>query len=264
MDRLYSIGDVHEMTGISVSALRYYADMKIVCPAKIDRQTGYRYYDFDDIQRLKTVGYLKKAGFSLAEITAVMEAASEEERRSLMSERMEQTKKQMNRLKERMSMMEWLTSQNPVPEEGQEGYRIHQKQMDSRRVWMTETPEVCRVEDFYRQTGELMAEEMTDFGKMRGYLLDECDFMKHRQLSIEGSFIAHGGDCVSAEKNQSFLPKGKYICMTTAIFREDKWIRALSRYFAEKDMRPRIILAVLKHKDFYNWRHSLYEVQILV
>ena len=138
--RLYSIGDVHEMTGISVSALRYYADMKIVCPAKIDRQTGYRYYDFDDIQRLKTVGYLKKAGFSLAEITAVMEAASEEERRSLMSERMEQTQKQMNRLKERMSMMEWLTSQNPVPEEGQEGYRIHQKQMDSRRIWMTETP----------------------------------------------------------------------------------------------------------------------------
>ena len=63
MDRLYSIGDVHEVTGISVSALRYYADMKIVCPAKIDRQTGYRYYDFDDIQRLKTVGYLKKAGF---------------------------------------------------------------------------------------------------------------------------------------------------------------------------------------------------------
>lgn len=61
MDRLYSIGDVHEMTGISVSALRYYADMKIVCPAKIDRQTGYRYYDFDDIQRLKTVGYLKKS-----------------------------------------------------------------------------------------------------------------------------------------------------------------------------------------------------------
>ena len=66
MTRLYSIGDVHEMTGLSVSALRYYADMKVVCPARIDRQTGYRYYDFDDIQRLKTVGYLMKAGFSLA------------------------------------------------------------------------------------------------------------------------------------------------------------------------------------------------------
>lgn len=181
-----------------------------------------------------------------------------------MSERMEQTKKQMNRLKERMSMMEWLTSQNPVPEEGQEVYRIHQKQMDSRRVWMTETPEVCRVEDFYRQTGELMAEEMTDFGKMRGYLLDECDFMKHRQLSIEGSFIAHEESQPTGDNSLSILPKGNYICMTTAIFRDDKWIRALSRYFMEKDMPPRIILAVLKHKDFYNWRHSLYEVQILV
>lgn len=87
--------------------------IEVVCPVRIDRQTGYRYYDFDDIQRLKTVGYLKKAGFSLAEITVVMEAASEEERRLLMSERMEQTQKQMKRLKERMSMMEWLTSQSP-------------------------------------------------------------------------------------------------------------------------------------------------------
>ena len=211
----------------------------------------------------KTVGYLKKAGFSLAEITVVMEAASEEERRLLMSERMEQTQKQMKRLKERMSMMEWLTSQNPAPEAGHESYRIHQKQMDSRRVWMTETAKPCDVEDFYRQTGVLMAEEMADFQKMRGYLLEETAFMEGKKLAIEGSFIS-GGDCVSAEKNQSILPKGNYICMTTAIFREDKWIRALSRYFAEKDMRPRIILAVLKHKDFYNWRHSLYEVQILV
>ena len=38
MTRLYSIGDVHEMTGLSVSALRYYADMKVVCPARIDRR----------------------------------------------------------------------------------------------------------------------------------------------------------------------------------------------------------------------------------
>lgn len=284
MDRLYSIGDVHEMTGISVSALRYYADMKIVCPAKIDRHTGYRYYDFDDIQRLKTVGYLKKAGFSLAEITAVMEAGSDEERSLLMSERLRQTEKQMKRLEEKMAMMEWLTSQNPVPEEGHESYRIHQKQMDSRRVWMTETPKACGVEEFYRQTGALMAEEMTDFQKMRGYILEEGAFMEAKQLAIEGSFISAGdgmpigmntdtaraGEKLrtagheSGEHNQSILPKGNYICMITAIFRDDKWIRALSRYFTEKDMRPRIILAVLKHKDFYNWRHSLYEVQILV
>ena len=128
---------------------------------------------------------------------------------------------------------------------------------------MTETAKPCEVEDFYRQTGVLMAEEMADFQKMRGYLLEETAFMEGKKLAIEGSFIS-GVDCVSAQKNQSILPKGNYICMTTAIFREDKWIRALSRYFAEKDMRPSIILAVLKHKDFYNWRHSLYEVQILV
>lgn len=98
---------------------------------------------------------------------------------------------------------------------------------------MTETAKPCEVEDFYRQTGVLMAEEMADFQKMRGYLLEETAFMEGKKLAIEGSFIS-GGDCVSAEKNQSILPKGNYICMTTAIFREDKWIRAISRCFAGK------------------------------
>ncbi len=263
MARLYSIGEVHEMTGISVSALRYYADMKVVCPARIDRQTGYRYYDFDDIQRLKTVGYLKKAGFSLAEISSVMEAESEEERMQLMAERMHQTERQMKRLTERLSMMEWLTSQSPA-EESHDSYRIHQQQMDSRRVWMTETSEPCSMEAFYWQTGTLMAEEMADFRKMRGYLFDEYAFMADKELAIEGGFIAHEGPHDPEESNLSILPKGNYICMTTAIFKDDKWIRALTRYFAEKDIRPRIILAVLKHKDFYNWRQSLYEVQILI
>ena len=264
MARLYSIGEVHEMTGVSVSALRYYADMKLVCPARIDPQTGYRYYDFDAIQRLKTVGYLKKAGFSLTEILTVMEAASDEQRYQLMSDRMVQTERQMERLTERLTMMHWLMSQERVPEESHDSYKIHQKQMDSRRVWMKETAKSCSIEAFYRQTGALMAEEMVDFQKMRGYLLDEMTFMKEKQLAIEGSFIVQELQPETGTNSQSILPKGSYICLTTAIFRDDKWIRALSRYFTEKDMQPRIILAVLKHKDFYNWRHSLYEVQILV
>ncbi|MGN0704742.1 MAG: MerR family transcriptional regulator, partial [Lentihominibacter sp.] len=56
MQTFYSIGEVHQMTGFSVPALRYYADMGIIVPEKVDTQTGYRYYSFDDIRRLETVG----------------------------------------------------------------------------------------------------------------------------------------------------------------------------------------------------------------
>ncbi|MFQ9388636.1 MAG: hypothetical protein ACLR1V_07340 [Coprococcus sp.] len=55
---------------------------------------------------------------------------------------------------------------------------------------MTETAKPCEVEDFYRQTGVLMAEEMADFQKMRGYLLEETAFMEEKKLAIEGSFIS--------------------------------------------------------------------------
>ena len=41
--------------------------------------------------------------------------------------------------------------------------------------------EAMWVEDFYRQTGVLMAEEMADFQKMRGYLLEETAFMEGKK-----------------------------------------------------------------------------------
>ena len=264
MARLYSIGEVHGMTGFSISALRYYADMKIVEPSRTDRQTGYRYYDFDDIQRLKTVGYLKKAGFSLKEIQSVMGAASEEARMQLMFGRMQQTRQQLIRLQERLEMMQWLTMPNPVEDDHHDGYKIHQKQLPSRRVWMTEVAKACTVEAFYRQTETLMTEEVGDFQKMRGYVLDERTFTGEGQLILEGSFIVQDSQPKDSVGNLSILPQGNYICLTTRIFKDDKWMRALSRYFAEKDIQPRIVLAVLKYKDFYNWRQSLYEVQILI
>ena len=96
-----------------------------------------------------------------------------------------------------------------------------------------------------------MAEEMADFQKMRGYLLEETAFMEGKKLAIEGSFIS-GGDCVSAEKNQSILPKGNYICMTTAIFQgRISGFAPFHGILRKRTCVQGIILAVFKStKDF--------------
>jgi hypothetical protein len=45
MSVLVPIGDFSRMTHLSVKALRFYHDQGLLEPARIDPQTGYRYYD---------------------------------------------------------------------------------------------------------------------------------------------------------------------------------------------------------------------------
>ncbi len=268
MQTLYSIGEVHQMTGFSVPTLRYYADMGIVVPEKVDTQTGYRYYSFDDIRRLETVGYLKKAGFSLNEIAMMMQDGNG--RDEILGKRLRQTRQQLLSLQEKIDLLEWLSMEDHCDGAGEtqdsgHGYRISQKSFESRQVLLTETEESCGVEEIYRQAcRQWQRLGIVSGQRSSGYLINENAFMRDKRLELDGQFLVTDQDIVLDRTASYMIPKGNYICMTTPVFRDDRWIRALSRYFAERDIRPRNILAVLKRRDFYDWKQSLYEVQILI
>ncbi|MBJ3813096.1 MerR family transcriptional regulator [Streptomyces flavofungini] len=69
---LYSIGDLAQRTGLTVKAIRFYADTGIVPPT--DRTpAGYRRYDCDAIARIDLVRTLRELGIDLATIRKVME-----------------------------------------------------------------------------------------------------------------------------------------------------------------------------------------------
>jgi DNA-binding transcriptional MerR regulator len=46
------IGDLARLGGVSVRMLRHYHEIGLLVPAAIDGQTGYRYYDQDQVEVL--------------------------------------------------------------------------------------------------------------------------------------------------------------------------------------------------------------------
>lgn len=62
------IGDFSKLSRVSVKALRFYDEMGLLKPVKVDAFTGYRYYDYDQLLRLNRILALKDLGFSLEEI----------------------------------------------------------------------------------------------------------------------------------------------------------------------------------------------------
>jgi DNA-binding transcriptional MerR regulator len=70
---MFKIGDFSRICQVPASALRYYDDLGLMCPAQIDRFTGYRYYNLDQLPRLNRILALKDLGLSLEQIAELLD-----------------------------------------------------------------------------------------------------------------------------------------------------------------------------------------------
>ena len=66
-ERLSSIGELAEKTGVSPRTLRYYEELGLL-PGVRRRAGGRRVYGRDELERLRFIQRLKRLGLSLAEI----------------------------------------------------------------------------------------------------------------------------------------------------------------------------------------------------
>lgn len=65
---MFKIGEFSKLTQVTIRMLRYYDEMGLLKPAKIDSWTGYRMYSVDQIPTLNKIIYLRDSGFNISEI----------------------------------------------------------------------------------------------------------------------------------------------------------------------------------------------------
>jgi len=72
---MYSIGQFAVMTKIPARTLRYYDELGLLPPAKVDYSNSYRYYDESSLLRAQQVLIYRSCGFSLEKIRELIEQA---------------------------------------------------------------------------------------------------------------------------------------------------------------------------------------------
>jgi effector-binding domain-containing protein len=65
---MLKIGDFSKFSRVSVKALRYYDEIGLLKPVKVDELSGYRYYTAEQLPTLNRIVQLKELGLSLQEI----------------------------------------------------------------------------------------------------------------------------------------------------------------------------------------------------
>jgi DNA-binding transcriptional MerR regulator len=70
--KLYQIGEVSKICNIPIKTLRYYDEIELLIPRKIDPESKYRYYSNDQLTLVLVIKHFKEAGFSLKEINFIL------------------------------------------------------------------------------------------------------------------------------------------------------------------------------------------------
>jgi DNA-binding transcriptional MerR regulator len=104
---MLSIGDFARHGRVSVRMLRHYDAIGLLRPARVDPSTGYRYYDAAQLPRLHRAVALKDLGFTLEQVTAVLdEQVSVAELRGMLRLRRAQLQEQIASDAERLARVE--------------------------------------------------------------------------------------------------------------------------------------------------------------
>jgi len=97
----YRIGEFSKMVDLPMSTLRYYDDIGILKPSRIDRFTGYRFYNDSDYDKAMLIKELLSLSFSLEEVLACKDNITNEiiqYKINQLRERMEEIQNQIDRL----------------------------------------------------------------------------------------------------------------------------------------------------------------------
>lgn len=91
---MIKIGDFSKLAHVTVKTLHHYGELGLLSPAHVDRYTGYRYYTFDQLGDINRILALKDLGFSLEQVSQLLEEdlSVEEMRGMLRMKRMELTR----------------------------------------------------------------------------------------------------------------------------------------------------------------------------
>lgn len=123
---MYTIGQVAEMFGLPISTLRYY-DKQGLFP-NMERVSGIRKFSEAEIEALRVIECLKKAGMEIREIRQFMEwctegAATYSQRKALIEAKkahMEEEIRRMNRALDMLKFKSWYYEQ-AIKDGGEEG-----------------------------------------------------------------------------------------------------------------------------------------------
>lgn len=151
----YSIKELAEMAGVSTRTLRYYDEIGLLVPERMN--SGYRAYNAEDVHALQLIMLLRKCHVPLSDIASALHDPDFDIGRML-SRHLDDLRRQRSELEETISMVQHAV----------EGLEAFETMNDDQRFEQLKQDAVARFEDEYgKETRRLYGDEAIDAANER-------------------------------------------------------------------------------------------------
>lgn len=199
----FMTGEMAKLHGISKQTLIHYDRIGLFCPAEVDSDTDYRYYDLEQFQDLELILILKALGMQLQEIKAYRQQTTLTARLALLESQREIVEKKMKQLKsmeQRLESMVGNIKHNITVEPFSKGI----KWLEERKLYSIP---VLSPYDIYQM--ELSFKEMFRYIKEKSEV-DVHDFLYVVKDSVDGEELFEKISIPVGEGGNEIGPAGYY------------------------------------------------------
>lgn len=95
MEQLFSIGQLSKLFNIKIPTLRYYDEVGLLKPAKVDPDSHYRYYSTEQFERLNVITYLRALDLSIDSIKEFFDVRDTNKLQVMLNQQKQQVKQQI-------------------------------------------------------------------------------------------------------------------------------------------------------------------------
>ena len=190
---MFKIGDFSKLSRVSVKTLRYYDEIGLLNPIRVDELSGYRYYSADQLPRLNRIIGFKNLGLSLDEIGRILtDNPSTEKTIELLKMKQQETLSRLREERDRLKRVEeWLRT---VEKEGaMPVYDVVIKRVEALKIASLRNiiPSYGDVSKLYQELFTYLARKRVKFSGPPMVILHDMEF-REKDADVEAAIPVAG------------------------------------------------------------------------
>jgi DNA-binding transcriptional MerR regulator len=114
MDAGVTIGEFSRITHLSIKTLRRYHEAGLLQPARVDRQSGYRYYSLDQVPAAQVIHRFRELGMPLREVGELLAVTDLDARAAVIAQHLRRLEGQLDQTKAAVVALRRLLDPHPA------------------------------------------------------------------------------------------------------------------------------------------------------
>ena len=228
MKKILRIGEFSKINQISIQTLRFYDQINLLKPYRIDPETNYRYYHINQSSLVDSIQYLRQLNFSLEEIKEILSDRDHFHLHQIVEERYQRLLREKENIEKQIKEIEIFRSGVQIYGEKQKGKNLEIATFPERQllvfdieqnIYQMNSEEYELALRYFKQEILRYSPFFTHFSRV-GSIMKQEDFQQKNWISTQLCLFHHSPNELP-HLNKTLLPEGDYAIAYCSSFSDE-------------------------------------------